>query len=45
MYVLRIFTIPDDKNWVVEMFERGGGRHLIFNVTNEDILKARKLKR
>ena len=45
VYVLRKFTIPDDKNLVVEMFERGGGRHLTFNVTNEDILKARKLKR
>ena len=45
VYVLRKFTIPDDKNLVVEMFERGGGRHLTFNVSNEDILKARKLKR
>ncbi|HEX8426432.1 conjugative transposon protein TraN [Hymenobacter sp.] len=45
VYVLRKFTIPDDKNLVVEMFERGGGRHLTFNVTNNDILKARKLKR
>ena len=44
VYVLRKFTIPDDKNLVVEMFERGGGRHLTFNVTNEDILKAHKLK-
>ncbi|WP_262709685.1 conjugative transposon protein TraN [Hymenobacter fodinae] len=45
VYVLRKFTIPDDKNLVVEMFERGGGRHLTFDVTNEDILEARKLKR
>lgn len=45
VYVLRKFTIPDDKNLVVEMFERGGGRHLTFNITNNDILKARKLKR
>ena len=45
VFVLRKFTIPDDKNLVVEMFERGGGRHLTFNVTNEDILNARKLKR
>ena len=44
VYVLRKFTIPDDKN-LVEMFERGGGRHLTFNVSNDDILKARKLKR
>ncbi|GAB3307651.1 conjugative transposon protein TraN [Hymenobacter tenuis] len=43
VYVLRKFTIPDDKNLVVEMFERGGGRHLSFNVSNADILEARKL--
>jgi conjugative transposon TraN protein len=45
VYVLRKFTIPDDKNLVVEMFERGGGRHLTCSVTNKDVLKARKLKR
>ncbi|TGD77624.1 hypothetical protein [Hymenobacter wooponensis] len=28
LYVLRKFPIPDDKN-LVEMFERGGGRHLM----------------
>ena len=43
VYVLRKFTIPDDKNLVVEMFERGGGRHLTFNVSNDDILKAASL--
>jgi conjugative transposon TraN protein len=45
VYALRKFTIPDDKNLVVEMFEKGGGRVLSFNVTNADILKARKIKK
>ncbi|QNE42224.1 conjugative transposon protein TraN (plasmid) [Hymenobacter sp. NBH84] len=43
VYALNKFTIPDDKYLVVEMFEKGGGRHLFFNLTNRDILKARKL--
>ncbi len=45
VYALHKFTIPDDKNLVVEMFEKGGGRQLSFVVTNHDILKARKLKK
>ena len=45
VYALRKFTIPDDKNLVVEMFEKGGGRQLSFVVTNADILKARKLRK
>lgn len=45
VYALSKFTIPDDKNLVGEMFEKGGGRQLSFVVTNNDILKARKLKK
>lgn len=45
VYVPGKFAIPDNKNLVMEMFERGGGRHLTFNVSNEDILKAHELKR
>jgi len=45
VYALHKFTIPDDKNLVVEMFEKGGGRQLSFVVGNRDILKARKLKK
>ncbi|WP_324680131.1 conjugative transposon protein TraN [Hymenobacter sp. GOD-10R] len=43
VYVYPKFTIPDDKVLVVEMFEKGGGRHLSLNITNQDILKARVL--
>ncbi len=45
VYALHKFTIPDDKNLVVEMFEKGGGRQLSFVVGNSAILKARKLKK
>jgi conjugative transposon TraN protein len=44
VYALRKFTIPDDKNLVVELFEKGGGRQLSLVVTNRAILKARKIK-
>jgi hypothetical protein len=44
-YVLRKFTIPNDKNLVVEIFGRSGGRNLTCNVTNKNILKARTQKR
>ncbi|WP_324680828.1 conjugative transposon protein TraN [Hymenobacter sp. GOD-10R] len=43
VYVYPKFTIPDDKVLVVEMFEKGGGRHLSLKITNQDILKARML--
>ncbi|GGF27157.1 conjugative transposon protein TraN [Hymenobacter cavernae] len=43
VYVYPKFTIPDDKQLVVEMFEKGGGRHLSLKITNQDILKARML--
>jgi len=35
------FTIPDDKNLVVEMFEKNGGRHQGFVVENADLVRAR----
>jgi conjugative transposon TraN protein len=35
------FTIPDDKNLVVEMFEKNGGRHQGFIVENADLVRAR----
>jgi hypothetical protein len=43
VYVLPKFTIPDDKVLIVELFEKGGGRHLSLKITNQDILRARVL--
>lgn len=37
------FTIPDDKVFEIEMFEKGGGRHLKLSVLNEYILSAELL--
>lgn len=37
------FTIPDDKVFEIEMFEKGGGRHLKLSIQNEYILSAELL--
>lgn len=38
------FTIPDDKIFEIEMFEKGGGRHMRLSVLSEYILSAQLLK-
>lgn len=38
------FTIPDDKVFEIEMFEKGGGRHMKLPIRNEYILSADILK-
>ncbi|QIL78252.1 MULTISPECIES: conjugative transposon protein TraN [Hymenobacter] len=43
VYVVPKFTIPDDKVLIMELFEKGGGRHLSLKITNQDILRARVL--
>jgi len=40
VFALPKFTIPDDKKLVVEMYEKQGGRHQIFEVDNEDLVRA-----
>lgn len=40
----RKFTIPDDKMFEIEMFEKGGGRHMKLTILNEYILRAELLK-
>lgn len=37
------FTIPDDKVFEIEIFEKGGGRHLKLSILNEYILSAELL--
>lgn len=39
----RKFTIPDDKVFEIEMFEKGGGRHIKLPILNEYILSAELL--
>ena len=41
VFVLEKFTIPDDKMLVVEIYERNGGRHQVFQIENIDIIGAK----
>ncbi|NJO00372.1 MAG: DUF4138 domain-containing protein [Bacteroidia bacterium] len=34
------FTIPDEKNLEIELFERRGGRHLKLTLRNKDLVGA-----
>ena len=40
VFALEKFTIPDDKQLVIEVAEKEGGRHQFFVVDNEDIVRA-----
>ena len=40
VFALEKFTIPDDKQLVIEIAEKDGGRHQSFVVENEDIVRA-----
>ena len=44
VFTLQKFTIPDNKILEVEMFEKGGGRHLKFQLNNLDIVNAKLIK-
>lgn len=41
VFTFEKFTIPDDKQLVVELHEKNGGRHQRFIIRNEDIVRAR----
>ena len=40
VFTMDKFTIPDDKQLVVEMHEKSGGRHQSFVIENSDIVRA-----
>ena len=40
VFALEKFTIPDDKQLIIEIAEKEGGRHQSFVVENEDIVRA-----
>lgn len=40
VFALEKFTIPDDKQLVIDVAEKEGGRHQSFVVENEDIVRA-----
>jgi len=41
VFAMDKFTIPDDKEFVVELNEKNGGRHQRFVVQNSDIVRAK----
>lgn len=41
IFTMEKFTIPEDKQLVVELHEKSGGRHQSFIIENEDIVRAR----
>lgn len=43
VFVLQQFTLPDDKQLEVTLFEQNGGRHQTFIVENEDLIRAKNI--
>ena len=43
VFVLEQFTLSEDKQLEVRLYERGGGRTLAFYLDEEDLLLARKI--
>ncbi|GGG59700.1 conjugative transposon protein TraN [Hymenobacter glacieicola] len=41
VYVFKKFTIPDQKQLIIEVYEKGGGRNVKLNLSNSDLLNAR----
>lgn len=41
IFTMQKFTIPEDKQLIVELHEKSGGRHQSFIIENEDIVRAR----
>ena len=41
VFAMDKFTIPDDKQLVVELNEKNGGRHQSFFIENEDLVRAK----
>jgi len=44
IYVFKKFTIDEKKKLVVEMWEKGGDRHIKFNVLSSDIFNVKMLR-
>ena len=40
VYIFKKFTIPDQKQLVVELYEKGGGRNIKLVLSNNNLLKA-----
>jgi conjugative transposon TraN protein len=45
VFAFKKFTIPDNKQLVVELFEKNGGRHQRFVIKNRDLAMAGSFKK
>lgn len=43
VFIFKKFTIPDKKQLVVELYEKGGGRNIKVKLSNSNLLKAHNL--
>lgn len=43
VFTIGKITLPDDKQLIIELFEKNGGRHQSFVVENADLLRAREI--
>lgn len=43
VFALEQFSLPDDKQLVVTLFEQNGGRHQSFILENEDLIRAKNI--
>lgn len=43
VFTIDKITIPNDKQLVIELFEKNGGRNQIFIIENEDLLRAKEI--
>lgn len=44
VFIFKKFTIPDKKQLIIELYEKGGGRNIKLMLANSDLLKARTFK-
>lgn len=44
VYIFKKFTIPEQKQLIIEVYEKGGGRNVKLKLSNADLLKARTFK-
>jgi hypothetical protein len=43
VFTIDKITIPNDKQLVIELFEKNGGRNQSFVIENEDLLRAKEI--
>jgi conjugative transposon TraN protein len=43
VFTIDKITIPDDKQLIVELFEKNGGRHQQFIIENSDLIRAKQI--